>query len=127
MAKELFACTYTTLLHTVLNLDLHGHFAALTERIKSLIGRGHYDEAANLVGNAGLDGLRKELLIGLTVKMAMDVPKPKPKPKPKGLKELFNLDSMIRFAGLCDNKFNFSLLNNQESRAFLQKFNALSA
>ena len=86
-------------------MHLHGHFAALTERIKSLIGRGHYDEAANLVGNAGLDGLRKELLIGLTVKMAMDVPKPKP--KPKGLKELFNLDSMIRFAGLCENKLNF--------------------
>lgn len=93
------------LLHTVLHLRLCGRFAALTKKIKSLISQGRYDEAAKLVGDAGFDGLRKELLIELTVKMTK-VPKPKTALKPKGLKERFDLDSMIRFAGLCDYTFN---------------------
>ena len=93
------------LLHTVLHLRLCGRFAALTKKIKSLISQGRYDDAAKLVGDAGFDGLRKELLIELTVKMTT-VPKPKPALKPKGLKELFDLDSMIRFEGLSDYNFN---------------------
>lgn len=93
------------LLHTVLHLRLCGRFAALTKKIKSLISQGRYDDAAKLVGDAGFDGLRKELLIELTVKMT-EVPKPKPALKPKGLKELFDLDSMIRFEGLSDYNFN---------------------
>lgn len=93
------------LLHTVLHLRLCGRFAALTKKIKSLISQGRYDDAAKLVGDAGFDGLRKELLIELTVKMTT-MPKPKPALKPKGLKELFDLDSMIRFEGLSDYNFN---------------------
>ena len=70
-----------------------------------------------LVGDTALDGLKKGLLIGLTVKNTKSVPNPKqtlPPPfKPKGPKELFDLDSMIR--SVCPYDFQLKIFKQNKS------------
>ena len=100
-------------------MRLSGRFAAVTKKIKTLISQDRYDEAAKLVGKEGFDGLRKRLLIGLIVKMRQDAPNPKPTLKPKGLKELFHLDSVIRFDNLYDYNFNGSFLTKAQFKSIL--------
>ena len=97
------------LFYTVLKLRVRACFSALIRKIKIYLAQGRYDDVAELVGEAVLDGLKKGLLISLTVKNTKGVPKPKPalpppfKPKgPTAQKEPFDLDSIIRFVDLCD-------------------------
>lgn len=72
-------------------------FKVLIAKIKSLMEHGLYGEAAKLVGDATFDGLRRGMLIGLTVKkkLGMEKPSPSPPSKPSGPKELSDLDRIL--------------------------------
>ena len=58
------------------------HFKVLLQKITSLIEHGFHEEAAELVGTAALDGLRKALLVELTVKKKLGGQTQKPSSPP---------------------------------------------
>ncbi|KAL9969164.1 hypothetical protein ACROYT_G021341 [Oculina patagonica] len=81
----------------VLKMVDHKQQMVLIAKIKSLMEHGLYGEAAKLVGDATFDGLRRGMLIGLTVKkkLGMEKPSPSPPSKPSGPKELSDLDRIL--------------------------------